>query len=705
VYDHFSIGTTTDRVNLISRPLKGFRVSNGFTVAEWRPVLSEIDAVYGDSPVSDYRLLRAYRETTAVETITLHGAMGSPQDMWREARLLLRNLRCNLDYWTEQFSTTRVYIKVKLKDEANYKYALLYAVRIPDLEEPFGTAMNQRNGRAVMTDISLAVERGAWLADIPGTGTALALAAYGSYNGNDYGMTAAEASTGGNDIYVANKRNEANLTHIYKYTAVGAVWSGNTWGAGLPYRLLPAVPAAGDFVIFGINTALADSGPFCSLVFDITTAITNVTTGVWEYWNGAWVGLNTQDNTNQDGLATGVAFDTTGIRSVHWEQETDWVTGNLLAIFGGAAPNITGYWVRWRVTAVGGGPTSPFQGNRQPYSITWPWVEVDDGDVGGDLEAWLRLLLRNQSDEGTAALVLRWSQLLVGRRSVGRGVDFTAYINAADEQNPASITCTVGAAGAFANRVDSPTGRVIQCVNPAAAWTAAWTIDFTTAISPQYNGVYHAFLRVDQTSGSVGDVQFRYTVGMTSVSYFVYDTGNPASPLFTPGPPLATVDLGRMPIPGSDVLTLDDDYSIRIEIEVYGDGAADADIVDLILLPVDEWAGAIWDPIQTGASAIGRRGAGGGALPAEFLLDVDSISNPKFLIRAVRRSYTDDVIYGLFEPRVNGPATLHPRRTQRLWCFRTSSVSNLPYLGGEFEIADSVTAYTAERFDAPAEGS
>ena len=71
--------------------------------------------------------------------------------------------------------------------------------------------------------------------------------------------------------YVASKRNMAQITNVHYWDSAGAAWSGNLVAAATPFALLPNPVLVGDFVLFGIDTSVLNSGPFCSLVFDIGT--------------------------------------------------------------------------------------------------------------------------------------------------------------------------------------------------------------------------------------------------------------------------------------------------------------------------------------------------------------------------------------------------------------------------------------------------
>jgi hypothetical protein len=258
-----------------------------------------------------------------------------------------------------------------------------------------------------------------------------------------------------------------------------ATFSSNLIGAAKPTALYPAVPdsgAGGDTLYFGSSTALSDSGPFNSLVLDISTAQIDLTTIVWEYWNGAWVTLTVEDNT-----ATTDPFDRTGIHSVHWTQPADWTAVNV--------NGVTAYWVRARITVVGASPAPPYQDNRDIYTVVWPMVGLVSDQVEGDIPAIVRIIANNQSDDSGGSPDLRANRIIIGSRSLSRGENFTPYINISDEQNPVGITVTVGANTAFATSTSTPTGRRATYTSPASAGaTTEVTITLNSTIAPEYLG-------------------------------------------------------------------------------------------------------------------------------------------------------------------------------------------------------------------------
>jgi hypothetical protein len=510
----------------------------------------------------------------------------------------------------------------------------------PDDENPFSQPWLAAEG-TVLDNWTLTIERDHWTENAPGTGTATADSAVEAYNGRNFGnidSSGARDPITTQDVYIVNKRNEANLTHVYEDD--GGVFSANLLDAALPHRLFPAVPAVGDDVFFGIATATADSGPFDNLVFDIGVAQTNITDTNWVYWNGAaWVAFPTVRDYTASVVGTGVAFSRTGIYSVKWEIPSNWTVTSI--------DGVAAYWVRANIVSVDPGPTGATQQNRRVYSVTWPYTEVQALETGGTIPALLRIFTQ-QEDTQTGAI----KRIFCGLRSQSRGTNFTAVLNASDEQNPTGITVTAGTSASFIDLVSSPTGRVLE-YNPSGADSVASRVSFQlgTSISPEYIGSFHAFSRYITTGATTS-----YTANLSvrsdgnDITTFTGETVTIASGTTTD---LGVADLGKVDLPPY-LEHADADESGRVNIHINigsSDGTDNLRIVDLWVMPTDEWAMDA-EQDETGASGLSTR--------------FDSLLNPRRVLRAGVFNSSDQIIQP-FKVVKNGPAILQANSQQRLW--------------------------------------
>jgi len=494
------------------------------------------------------------------------------------------------------------------------------------------------------------------------------------------------------EVYFSNKQAQLNISHVRSYDASAPSYT-DRFPMSATYNLYSGVPmGAGDAIYFGIASALQANGdpPFDNLVFDIDDELVTAAgfTSRWEYWNGAWVALTVTDNTD----TYGNPFDTPGVNSVHWVPPTDWAPT--------AVNGLNGMWVRAFVTAIGGGVTqAPTQQNRDPYTVIWPRIDIDADEVPGDIAALLRAMMFNESDYNgpeQGGPDLYSNRLLMGLRSLGRGEQFVAYLNCSDEQNPPGITATASTNTTIASPPtddESITGRRAVYL-PAAAPEAIATrvqIDIGTDIATQFYGTYHAFLRVNQESGSVGDFQLRLELltGAAS-SGLVTETRITQTASLAP---YELLDMGQVVIPASMDMTLDDPPdTLRINVQAGFLGGAtgpEIDLIDVILLPVDEWAGDFVD-LEDGADS---------NIEGGHLLDVDSIANPKRDIRSLVRQDGSRFVTAVYDPRTNGPSILQQNADQRIWFLTSRS-----YVSGNGEevaqpwVAHSVQLWKVQRY-------
>ena len=498
--------------------------------------------------------------------------------------------------------------------------------------------------------------------------------------------------------YIGNKQNMAQITNVHYWDSAANAWSGNLIGAATPFQLLPNPVLIDDLIVFGIDNTVVNSGPFCSLVFDI--AVLNTATITWKHsdvggvdptaWTGFIAGaIPFQDNTNQDGVMGGTAFDTAGIASVHWEQPALWVAQDP-QVGAGAALGVTGFWVCADVTGgAGGGP--PTQDNRDIYTITWPSVEVDGDDIGGDIPAPLRLLLRNESSASAIALD-QANRIIAGIRRTDRGADFVSHINICNIQNPPLITVT---GGALTADPQTPTG-VKTVVIPLPVWSEQTHVRIATGLAEQYRGLFHAFMRIDQTAGAATDIQARLDIALYTGGFGLHENLVFSSRIARPRSigRWEVLDFGRVQLAPDDILD-GDSFNIEIRVMMIRFNPSTVDLFDFIVIPVDEWAGE-FNMVPTGRTPWGERST---AVIKGTIVDMDSITVPKRVMNSVLRAdVTGDFLY---RPRFIGraPVALTPDEDQRAYFL---IINDTPDPGGSvqslFELAGSATAQQVQRY-------
>jgi hypothetical protein len=469
-------------------------------------------------------------------------------------------------------------------------------------------------------------------------------------------FTPGQEASSTSPVFVANHHTEAQLTHIYNddggaFTSIYPISS-------FPQTLYPGTAAANDNVYFGCNTALSDTGPFCSLVFDLSVGASAATsyTITWEYYNGSWVTLTTQDGTSQLSLV--------GVNSVSWEVPSDWTTV--------AVNSITGYWVRARLSALTGAFTNPVQQTRDIYSAVTPFIELAATQALGTVSSLARIRLQNRSDNGGPGgsnPQLYANRIMAGVMPVTDHENFRAFLNFADEQNQTGVSVDVSVDGDSASSVvtnlSAPTGRAVffdAGLATLSTMADRVSIKLATTIARDYYGTFRAFLRGKQTGGSAGEVSLRLKVvsgsgGISSLS----DIQTTAST--TDHELIEFEELVILPV--SSLFTSDelgDETAITLQIAT---SASDADFYayDLFLLPTNLMYIDAKDEANTASSAIsnGTR------------LSIDSVTLPKLLVKAVAETVSTGVYKASYRVDSNGPAGLLIQQQQRIWIMSAST--------------------------------
>jgi hypothetical protein len=648
-----SDGTTTIALNL-AEGVSGFKL--GGLEPAWNPTnpFYKGGGTWQQSPLSDGRQLVDKRFENTIDTFSVHVEGTSQDDLITNQQNLKRLLEKAADYWATDYQDVPVYIKAKADNETNSRYAIIYTGRFLQDGNPYACRFNGGVGSTNtiwMWNLTLILEHDHWTENAPGTGTAVEISSVETYDGRNLGnvdSTETRDPTTANEVFVGNKQIVANFTDIY--VDDGGVFGANLMDAALPYNLLPAVPAANDAVYFGIDTSIADSGPFSSIIFDIGTAGTGYN-GTWEYWTGAaWAALSVTDNT-----ASAQPFDTTGVNAVSFDHPSNWATRNL-SLDGG--PAITGYWVRMRVTSTPGALISPTQQNRDVYSGILGYVEIQSSQVLGDIQALAEIEFYGQS--GTVASEQRMASRVVwGLRSYDRGSNFSAYINCSGtDQNPSGISGNnVVPNSLIATDINSSAGKVIEWIPVGSAsdvYIARIELDDT--IVPEYYGKYHLFLRARDDTGTA-TITFYATyneVNGTEVS-----ASNQLAELEVT-PEYGFLDLGVINIPTSNSLKTGNP-TIQYNINIYANtsGAASVKLNDIIIIPVDEFSMDCF---------LDSRPIGGGLfIINDYKLNMDSISAPKYRTITTSEKVSTNIQYLPWVEISPGKVILQANSRQRLW--------------------------------------
>jgi len=468
-----------------------------------------------------------------------------------------------------------------------------------------------------------------------------------------------------NENYIANKHNQAQLTHIFVDN--GGVFGPNLLAGNPPYDLLPAAPVTNDAIYFGSDVTGATSGPFGSLIFDLSAPFVDpLGACIWEYHDGIgpWVALTPRQD--ETAAVWGNGLEALGVGGVFWDQNlgTAWTT---VAVNG-----ITAWWVRARANGLVGPATPPTQQNRHVYTLNWPDVKLSADQVAGDIPALSRTKLFNRSAGWNGATpALGANRTFTAIRSESRGTNFRLFVNLADEQNLAGIAVkTPPATVTFVNDVTATTGRCVL-YNPVGvdAMADVCYVEFDKIIADHYYGSFHAFLRLRQVGGSAGDFEVRLSVRTKAGGLLFQSDTYTLDPIPAAGADQERwllFDAGPINLVPSQFLASSDQLNeIQIAIGLSNANATPGDLrlMDLALLPVDEWASDSEDYTFGLAGLLARE-----VSDQLRYLDIDSIGNPRYIKRCLlRREDTEDSINALWVFRSNGPSILQANADQRIY--------------------------------------
>lgn len=453
------------------------------------------------------------------------------------------------------------------------------------------------------------------------------------------------------EVYVSNKNNRAQVNYIYAYDSSGGTYSLNMYG--WDYNSVMPIfqdnvgvvftPAVGDRIYFGscpISASDDNYGPFCSLVFDIYSRMEDVE-GVWKYYDsvvGNFHAFDVTGTASNELCGDEINFGLETVGSVVWEQQPNWATTQV----SDGVDDKTGYWVCFEVTAVGVSPVSPYQWHRDIYTVINPYIDIDSDRVPGNYAALARVLFQS-----AACYQRSMNTLVLGLRSLSRGENFRAYLNASDIQNPDGLTfaideSTIGTGHqSILTYSRAPTGKCLELTGldpithnvtdflPVCKWT------FGSLLAKEYIGSYHAYVRCyfPSAEGTM-KLRLRAVFGEEYNEYYS-NIGSVTLDSY-----ICAVDLGQLSILPAPLRNSESIQGLILYLETKTDDDGDYTnslVYDVILIPADEWCGNYGIPKITGTSVL-TYGTG---------LDVDGFTTPK-QYRAMQYD-TVPIQYGPFQ--------------------------------------------------------
>lgn len=527
---------------------------NEFSLVDWEPTIQDWKdgGLYADSPLADLRQPVDVHLSTALETFEL--TLTAPNqdalaEKWQELRRLLNQA---VRYWVDDWRTTPVWLEARSGCETNTRYAVIYNWRTPADAAPYAPPFT--NSPPIAANRQLILERGPWLESPPGVGVCVP------------GECIPEEGGGGCEIsktYITNHVAPAGKVDRIVFFDKSTGTYTNIVISGGGTSLFPVPVEVDDALYFGRRRDPLTSNyfPFSSILVHLKDSGGGGSgyTGVWQiYAGGAWVACGGLDETN-------------GLKQDGWN-EFNFVppsTWNTLVV-----NSISGLWVRFLITGVGGVYKSP--NALEVTSTTKNTVAVQASD--GDLPALLRCKLKH--------LLTNLNVAYIGSRTKQRGTDFTSCLNFSTVQNPPFANVTVFGGATFTTAYDTPTGIVVTFTPGGASPEAPRAAITITDQVWQYHGAYRVFLRCHDTSSPAGKFILRLAATQDNVQFYSSQRFTTSTVIYQ----RQLIDLGMISItprtPGVESYQL----VFLVYIESLA-GAATLRLFDLILIPADEWFG------------------------------------------------------------------------------------------------------------------
>lgn len=528
---------------------------------------------YSGSALADGSELVLESVDNVVEELPLY-IRGKDPDQIAAAGQILFDLGYKLrQYWVNGGrQTSPVYWGYRPKDQTNIQYALLKNYRIEPATETHGHSFKGFISKPATFVGTLFLEREPyWRDGIPGTlPTPLSL-------------THPDAPSMATQLWVPNYRTRFDLTHIYNFDASAGTFSANLAGTA-SFTYWPASPAINDIIYFGSTT-----GPFFNIIPFIGTPVNGNVGVIWEIWTGSWTSANSIVD-GGDLFTNGSALLRTGALPIRINGTESWTKT--------AINGVTAYWIRVRINNFVSWTTSPTNTTQAVYTSNDEYIEVDSGDVVGDVPPLLRMLLSAGSADvsGVSGADVYANLVIIGAKSRGLS-NFTSRLNAGNSNiNPTGWTITLGNDTVDSIDGSSPSGDragvnfdTIQSMGERVRWSLSGSSRIL-----DWEGLYEVFLICEQTTGSAGNVSVM--VAMINNEVEIH-TNTVKMQRVNSGKEI--VDLGRLRIPtiGSHV-TGSTPLSLQFTARASATNANDTlFIYELVFIPIDESAVAMTDSI------------------------------------------------------------------------------------------------------------
>lgn len=532
----------------------------------WRPQTPQLRPDIVVSPLADGGKLKSVRRSLILERIRCQIVGTSHDNLASQMQTLDELLVKAANYHTTGWQTTPVYLQAQYVNESNTRYSPIFWGQSQPRSSIYERATRQGN---LIRDVEIQVQRDPfWQSHAPGSSpTALTLTAVGDAPAN--------AST----QYVVPWSGSNSLSHIWVYEE-GTGFSANQISSSA-FDYFPDPSSASDAAYFG-----SDDGPFHNLILNIGTARSGGDLS-WQYSNSA-SGWSAVGGALEDPSSTLSASGEQCISAFGW---SDWTAA--------CVNDVQAHYLR-AVTS-SSMSTVPAQTSHVCYVARQPYIEVAADQVDGDVDALARFILENA---GTSSENISWhtAKIFFGLKSRGLN-NFTAFLNATG-QNPTGWSSSYGTDTSSVAETRSPIGTFARCTfttDQTLQQRVALTLD-TGVRAKDFIGTYQVYLLYQHSAGTAGEVTCKV---LTYIDQYIVWRSESVDTLASGDPFPSVLDMGRLRLPPADQVPDSDTWSaaanaLKFLIQASATSAAEQlDIMGIVLMPIDEWAGSIVDPVRT----------------------------------------------------------------------------------------------------------
>jgi hypothetical protein len=415
-------------------------------------------------------------------------------------------------------------------------------------------------------------------------------------------------------VWVANFRDDGDVTHIYHYDDSTATFSANLISAADGTALWPAAPAAADLHYAG-STDIA----FKHVCYGLKLGADINWDTKLQYWSGAaWTDMtlgteytiNRVDNGEVVDDDDFFATEDGGIFAINLFPDlmTGWAKTVINAV--------NAYWIRINIVAVTSTTVIPQKDGATIYAQRSNYVEVPAASIKGD--SWPIACIRGWAPSGGDEHPDKpnISRVLIGAKSDSEDgkVDldnFEPMLNCGNQDNPGAWTVLYDTDSAAAADIGYP-GGFKATTSFATDGTLLVRLKFTgVGVAPSYRGEYRVFVGFKQIGGVAGDVSLSARVFNGEELDFDPHTDLLLYSSLSHDLGIEVADLGLIQLPRSR--TYDNDPYTPVNVALHllaeraGGSTATLEWAWVYLWPVQDGSVGIDDPVtdsNRGSSAL-----------------------------------------------------------------------------------------------------